>query len=178
MSENYVFVNSSETIVLNEKSTRKPRRGRTKEEKQKAYDNAVARLKKAVEKDGGRYIEFVDRDGGLNRGILVAGVSENRRLYFAYLDKNRCMRQASQSDTYRLMRDIPVEFSVIDYLYRHEFKDFKNFISDRLEETGWELMTEIHLREPRFKKSESHQGNRKRNNFKKKHNNKDNKKKD
>ena len=178
MSENYVFVNSSETINLNEKTARKPHRRKTKEEKQKEYDNAVARLKKAVEKDGGRYIEFVGRDGGLNRGILVAGVSDNRRLYFVYLDKNRCMRQASQSDTYRLMRDIPVEFNIIDYLYRHEFKDFKNFISEQIEKTGWELMTGIRLREPHFKKSESHQGNRKRNNFKKKHNNKDDKKKD
>ena len=168
MSENYVFINSSEIINLGEKTSRKPRRGRTKEERQKAHDNAVARLKTAVEKDGGRYIEFVDKDGGLVRGILVAGVSDDRKLYFAYLDKNRRIRQASQSDTYRLMRDIPVEFSIIDYLYRHEFKDFKNFITEQLNETGWELLTDVRLREPRFKKSESHQGNRQRNNFKKK----------
>ena len=134
------------------------RRGRVKverrklsaEEKKAAYENSLKRLVKAVEKDGGRYIEFIDRDGGLNRGIMVAGIKDNNRLCFAYYDKNKTIRQAFHGDTYRLLRDIPIEFSIIDYLYRHEFNDFKALIEEKLKETGWELLTDVTLRPPFF----------------------------
>ena len=138
------------------------RRGRVKierrklsaEEKKTAYENSLKRLVKAVEKDGGRYIEFVDRDGGLNRGIMVAGIKDNNRLCFAYYDKNKTIRQAFHGDTYRLLREIPIEFSIIDYLYRHEFNDFKAVIEEKLKETGWELLTDVTLRPPFFARND------------------------
>jgi hypothetical protein len=158
------------------------RRGRVKndnsrklsaEEKKVAYENSLKRLIKAVEKDGGRYIEFVDKDGGLNRGIMVAGVKDGNRLCFAYYDKNKTVRQAFHGDTYRLLREIPIEFSIIDYLYRHEFNDFKTTIEEKLNATGWELLTDVTLRKPFFERKD---GDRHRNGKKKFRKNNDQKK--
>ena len=139
------------------------RRGRVKndnsrklsaEEKKAAYENSLKRLVKAVEKDGGRYIEFVDKDGGLNRGIMVAGIKDGNRLCFAYYDKNKTIRQAFHGDTYRLLREIPIEFSIIDYLYRHEFNDFKATVEEKLNATGWELLTDVTLKKPFFERKD------------------------
>ena len=81
-------------------------------------------------------------------------IKDNNRLCFAYYDKNKTIRQAFHGDTYRLLRDIPIEFSIIDYLYRHEFNDFKAVIEEKLKETGWELLTDVTLRPPFFARKE------------------------
>lgn len=151
-----ITINSNGTIDFESRSIKRQKKVMTDEDKKKGFNEALARLKKAVEKDGGRYIEFIDRDGGLNRGILIAGVQDgngekDKKLYFAYLDKNRTVRRSYHGDTYRLLRDIPVEFGIIDYLYRHEFKDFKQTVEDKLAATGWNVLTNVVLREPRHK---------------------------
>lgn len=152
MKEDITF-NSNGTIDFESRSIKRQKKVLTDEDKKRGFNEALARLKKAVEKDGGRYIEFIDKDGGLNRGILIAGVQDgngekNKKLYFAYLDKNRTVRRSYHGDTYRLLRDIPVEFGVIDYLYRHEFKEFKQSVKDKLAATGWNVLTNVVLREP------------------------------
>lgn len=151
-----ITINSNGTIDFESRSIKRQKKVMSDEDKKKGFNEALARLKKAVEKDGGRYIEFIDRDGGLNRGILIAGVQDgnsekDKKLYFAYLDKNRTVRRSYHGDTYRLLRDIPVEFGIIDYLYRHEFKDFKQTVEDKLAATGWNVLTNVVLREPRHK---------------------------
>ena len=42
----------------------------------------------------------------------------------------------------------------IDYLYRHEFNDFKAVIEEKLKETGWELLTDVTLRPPFFARND------------------------
>ena len=168
MKEN-ITVNSNGTIDFDARSFNRQKKVKTQEDKKKGFNEAVARLKRAIEKDGGRYIEFIDRDGGLNRGILLAGVQDgpdgkdekDKRLYFAYLDKNRTIRRSYHGDTYRLLRDIPVEFGISDYLYRHEFKDFKQTVEDKLNATGWNILTKVALREPRHKPIDNKRGKHK-----------------
>ena len=152
MKEDITF-NSNGTIDFESRSIKRQKKVLTDEDKKRGFNEALARLKKAVEKDGGRYIEFIDKDGGLNRGILIAGVQDgngekNKKMYFAYLDKNRTVRRSYHGDTYRLLRDIPIEFGIIDYLYRHEFKEFKQSVKDKLAATGWNVLTNVVLREP------------------------------
>ena len=180
-NSNITNFKNSNVIDFNDQKRKNQRRVRTKEDRKQAFEDAVARLKRAVEKDGGRYVEFEDRfTGSTVRGILLAGVSVNKRLYFAFMDKNRSIQKAYHGDTYRLLREIPIEFSVVDYIYQHDYKDFKALTEARLDDTGWEQLTNVQLREPRYKKSEQRQ--RKSNNktdkkrrHSKSHQNKDNK---
>jgi hypothetical protein len=170
--EDSIIVRTSEKIDFESRKNRHQNKFRTAEDRKKSYEASVVRLKKAVEKDGGRYIEFVDSDGSLSKGILLAGVKdatdEKKRLYFAYLDKNRIIRRSYHGDTYRLLREIPVEFGIIDYLYRHEFKDFKQMVEDSIQETGWEVLTKIMLREPKHKPIPNNRRGKFRKNNKKK----------
>ena len=157
-NSNITNFKDSNVIDFNDRKRKYQRRVRTKEDRKQAFDDSVTRLKRAVEKDGGRYIEFEDRSTGTSvKGILLAGVSVNKKLYFAFMDKNRIIRKAYHGDTYRLIREIPIEFSVIDYIYRHDYKEFKALVEAGLDATGWELLTNVQLREPRYKKSEQRQ---------------------
>ena len=60
-NSNITNFKDSNVIDFNDRKRKYQRRVRTKEDRKQAFDDSVTRLKRAVEKDGGRYIEFEDR---------------------------------------------------------------------------------------------------------------------
>ena len=121
---------------------------RSLRERKANYKSSTERLMRAIEKDGGRYVAFNDTEFGL----LVCGVEYQKKLNFIYIDKDRQICFKHHGESYKLMKEIPPQLSVLNYIYtrqRAELKEYlDNFFADNDE---MKLVTPIAIRQPKPK---------------------------
>ena len=87
---------------------------KTLEEKDAEFKSKV---EAAVNRDGGRYIEFID---GI--GMLVAATKHRNKYYFVWLDRDRKLQFTDANETYHILRNVPISMGIVDYLVHSERK--------------------------------------------------------
>ena len=124
---------------------------RSLRERRANFKSSRDRIIRAINKDGGRYIEFNENE----MGLLVCGVEYQNKLNFIFIDKDRRICFKHHGETYHLLREIPSQLSVLNYIYtrqRNELKDYlENFFA---ENDDMKLITEIAIR-PQKPRNES-----------------------
>ena len=121
-----VEVRNTEVIELPKKvvkSTRAPKQYQSVSPVETIKKNIIA----AVTRDGGRYI---NADG--QTYILVAACVEDGDPGFVVLDANKDLMYLHYSTRYKLAKEIPANFSIVDYLYTHASKDLYDLVDERL----------------------------------------------
>lgn len=83
-------------------------------------------LKIALERCGGKYVEFP----GNVRGLLIAGASVSvaepdfmNKYRFVIVDNNRQVVLVDSGEHFTVLRDVPADLYVLDYLYHREAAD-------------------------------------------------------
>ena len=85
---------------------------RSLRERRANFKSSRDRIIRAINKDGGRYIEFNENE----MGLLVCGVEYQNKLNFIFIDKDRRICCKHHGETYRLLREIPSQLSVLNYI--------------------------------------------------------------
>lgn len=105
----------------------------------------------ACTRDGGRYVKFFD-----TAGILVAAVKMDNDFYFAVLDKDHKIQYFDSTERYSLIKEIPGELSVLNYLWLHDRSSLLNIVTTTFDTAAvekdvcenFELITPIYIRIP------------------------------
>jgi hypothetical protein len=111
----------------------------SKEEKEKRKDELRELIKRTVIKDGGRFVSFSPE----KYGLLVAGVEQNGKLFFAVMNKDRNIEYVPMRETYKLMKEIPVDLSVLEFLLRQQSSTVIEMATESFNKDKYELITEI-----------------------------------
>ena len=108
------------------------------------FEEQKARINRAIQKDGGRYIGFENS----GYGILCCGVVSDKKFYFIWMNKDREIEVQSMKDTYKLIREIPANLSVLSYLYDNQRQVLREMVEQWLElnKDDYELVTEIGIK--------------------------------
>ena len=111
---------------------------------QERFEEQKARINRAIQKDGGRYIGFENS----GYGILCCGVVSDKKFYFIWMNKDREIEVQSMKDTYKLIREIPANLSVLSYLYDNQRQVLREMVEQWLElnKDDYELVTEIGIK--------------------------------
>lgn len=91
-----------------------------------------------VERDGGKYISFGTRTE--NMGFLIGASATVEDYYWVYMNPDRKICFSSCVGGYNLIDDIPAEFSVLDYMRKHDKKSIKNIIDNFVQGMKYEKM--------------------------------------
>lgn len=95
-----------------------------------AFENAKQRTVAAIKKDGGRFVRFEEK----RYGLLVCAVECQKKLNFLYIDKDRKIECVPVSETFSLMRQLPGDLSVLNYIYNHQKEELSELVRKYLEE--------------------------------------------
>ena len=120
---------------------RKPRADRPKP------PSARERVIKAIEKDGGRYIRTAGGEGPC--GLLVCGVesAKDGSIKFMYIDKDRQINIVDHGESYKLVREVPAEMNVLNYIYMNQRNELRKYMENFIAENDdFKLITEIGIR--------------------------------
>lgn len=124
------------------------REKRSLRERQANYKSPTDRISRAIEKDGGRYVAFSDTEYGL----LVCGVEYRKTLNFVYIDKDRQICCKHHDESYRLLKDIPAQLSVLNYIYTRQRAELKEYLDQFFADNDqMTLVTPVAIRMPRPK---------------------------
>lgn len=125
---------------------------RSLRERRANFKSSRDRMIRAISKDGGRYVEFSETE----MGLLVCGVEYKKKLNFVYIDKDRQICCKHHGESYRLIRQIPPQLSVLNYIYTRQRNELKEYLENFFEENDeMTLITEIAIRPPRRKEDKS-----------------------
>lgn len=147
LSNNAVAMTFENVPVTKQKSGNR----RPKIDPEKRYENSKSFLKKTIQRDGGRFISF-----GINdMGILAAGVEKNHIFYFIYVNKDRQIKLKSTKSGYKLLREVPNNLSVLNYLYQNQRNFIRGLVEDWLDdnENEYTLITDIGIHSYNKRKS-------------------------
>lgn len=116
------------------------------------------------ERDGGRYIHFDELFG-----ILVGAVRIKDDYFFAIIDKDRKVQYVESTERYSLVKDIPGDLSVLNYLWMNDRISLLHIATTALNEVD-EILTPVYIRIPHRQSDTKRQMGRKnyRNNTKQK----------
>lgn len=81
-----------------------------------------------VERDGGKYISFGNSSD--DKGFLIGASTTIEDFYWVYMDSDRKIHFSSCVGGYKVMDEIPAEFSVLDYMRKHDRTSIKKIIDD------------------------------------------------
>ena len=134
---------------------------RSLRERKANYKSSTERLVRAIEKDGGRYVSFSDTEFGL----LVCGVEYQKKLNFVYIDKDRQICCKHHGESYRLMKNIPPQLSVLNYIYTRQRAELKEYLDNFFEDNEeMRLVTPVAIRplKPKDENDRKKKDNRKK----------------
>lgn len=113
-------------------SGNKNREKRPRIDKQQRVEHTREMLTQTLQKDGGKFVTF----GGGEDGILCAALEQDEKFYFLWLDKDRKAQITSTKDSYKLLRDIPNNLSVLYYLYQTQRNYVVGVVQNWIEENS------------------------------------------
>lgn len=113
-------------------SGNKNREKRPRIDKQQRVEHTREMLTQTLQKDGGKFVTF----GGGEDGILCAALEQDEKFYFLWLDKDRKTQITSTKDSYKLLRDIPNNLSVLYYLYQTQRNYVVGVVQNWIEENS------------------------------------------
>jgi hypothetical protein len=117
----------------------------------------------ACTRDGGRFVKFFE-----TVGILVGAVKMDNDFYFAVLDKDRKVQYFDSTERYSLLKEIPGELSVLNYLWLHDRASLLDIVTNTFMSADiddvcdkFELLTPIYIRIPQRQSNSKKQMGRK-----------------
>lgn len=77
----------------------------------------------------------------------------NGKLFFAVMNKDRNIEYVPMRETYKLMKEIPVDLSVLEFLLRQQSSTVIEMATESFNKDKYELITEIGIRVYKHKKN-------------------------
>lgn len=142
-------VKNNGMIELKPNNWKKQKNNKVSFQAESPMDKIKETMKNACARDGGKYIDF-----GLNvNGILVGGcmyallASDAKTPHFVLLDRDRNLTFVPATEKYSLLKEIPINLSILNYLWEHErigvVERTNNLLSDV------EMVTPVYVRAPK-----------------------------
>ena len=147
-------------------SGNKNREKRPRVDRQQRVEQTREMLTQTLQKDGGKFITF----GGGEDGILCAALEQDEKFYFLWLDKDRKTQITSTKESYKLLRDIPNNLSVLYYLYQTQRNYVVGVVQNWVEENGddYKILGNIGVKAHKTKQSGGNNKSKKTNDKKRK----------
>ena len=108
------------------------------------------------EKVGGKYVHFDDINH--TEGLLVAGVIDSidgdvsaDNICFAVVDRDRNVQYVNNNEHFSVLREVPNNLSVLDYLYTRESKCIYDRVVSQMKSEGVEMFTKNYIYVPKSK---------------------------
>lgn len=155
-------------------SGNKNREKRPRVDKQQRVEQTREMLTQTLQKDGGKFITF----GGGEDGILCAALEQDEKFYFLWLDKDRKTQITSTKESYKLLRDIPNNLSVLYYLYQTQRNYVVGVVQNWVEENSddYKILGNVGVKAHKTKQNSGNNKSKKNNDKKRKADNAGNKK--
>ena len=155
-------------------SGNKNREKRPRVDKQQRVEQTREMLTQTLQKDGGKFITF----GGGEDGILCAALEQDEKFYFLWLDKDRKTQITSTKESYKLLRDIPNNLSVLYYLYQTQRNYVVGVVQNWVEENSddYKIFGNVGVKAHKTKQNSGNNKSKKNNDKKRKADNAGNKK--
>ena len=155
-------------------SGNKNREKRPRVDKQQRVEQTREMLTQTLQKDGGKFVTF----GGGEDGILCAALERDEKFYFLWLDKDRKTQITSTKESYKLLRDIPNNLSVLYYLYQTQRNYVVGVVQNWVEENSddYKILGNVGVKAHKTKQNSGNNKSKKTNNKKHKADNAGNKK--
>ena len=155
-------------------SGNKNREKRPRVDKQQRVEQTREMLTQTLQKDGGKFVTF----GVGEDGILCAALEQDEKFYFLWLDKDRKTQITSTKESYKLLRDIPNNLSVLYYLYQTQRNYVVGVVQNWVEENSddYKILGNVGVKAHKTKQNGGNNKNKKTNNKKRKADNAGNKK--
>ena len=155
-------------------SGNKNREKRPRVDKQQRVEHTREMLTQTLQKDGGKFVTF----GGGEDGILCAALEQDEKFYFLWLDKDRKTQITSTKESYKLLRDIPNNLSVLNYLYQTQRNYVVGVVQNWVEENGddYKILGNVGVKAHKTKQNGGNNKSKKNNDKKRKADNAGNKK--
>ena len=155
-------------------SGNKNREKRPRIDKQQRVEQTREMLTQTLQKDGGKFITF----GGGEDGILCAALEQDEKFYFLWLDKDRKTQITSTKESYKLLRDIPNNLSVLYYLYQTQRNYVVGVVQNWVEENSddYKILGNVGVKAHKTKQNGGNNKSKKNNDKKRKADNAGNKK--
>ena len=155
-------------------SGNKNREKRPRVDKQQRVERTREMLTQTLQKDGGKFVTF----GGGEDGILCAALEQDEKFYFLWLDKDRKTQITSTKESYKLLRDIPNNLSVLYYLYQTQRNYVVGVVQNWVEENSddYKILGNVGVKAHKTKQNGGNNKSKKTNNKKHKADNAGNKK--
>ena len=155
-------------------SGNKNREKKPRVDKQHRVEQTREMLTQTLQKDGGKFVTF----GGGEDGILCAALEQDEKFYFLWLDKDRKTQITSTKESYKLLRDIPNNLSVLYYLYQTQRNYVVGVVQNWVEENSddYKILGNIGVKAHKTKQNGGNNKSKKTNNKKHKADNAGNKK--
>ena len=155
-------------------SGNKNREKRHRIDKQQRVEHTREMLTQTLQKDGGKFVTF----GGGEDGILCAALEQDEKFYFLWLDKDRKTQITSTKESYKLLRDIPNNLSVLHYLYQTQRNYVVGVVQNWVEENSddYKILGNVGVKAYKPKQNGGNNKGKKNNDKKRKGDNAGNKK--
>ena len=155
-------------------SRNKNREKKPRVDKQQRVEQTREMLTQTLQKDGGKLVTF----GGGEDGILCAALEKDEKFYFLWLDKDRKTQITSTKESYKLLRDIPNNLSVLNYLYQTQRNYVVGVVQNWVEENGddYKILGNVGVKAHKTKQNGGNNKSKKNNDKKRKAGNAGNKK--
>ena len=147
-------------------SGNKNREKRPRVDKQQRVEQTREMLTQTLQKDGGKFVTF----GGGEDGILCAALEQDEKFYFLWLDKDRKTQITSTKESYKLLRDIPNNLSVLNYLYQTQRNYVVGVVQNWVEENSddYKILGNVGVKAHKTKQNGSNNKSKKNNDKKRK----------
>ena len=155
-------------------SGNKNREKRPRVDRQQRVEQTREMLTQTLQKDGGKFVTF----GVGEDGILCAALERDEKFYFLWLDKDRKTQITSTKESYKLLRDIPNNLSVLYYLYQTQRNYVVGVVQNWVEENSddYKILGNVGVKAHKTKQSGGNNKSKKNNDKKRKADNAGNKK--
>lgn len=122
----------------------------------RSVDEIKQSVTTALEKVGGKYVHFDDINH--TEGLLVAGVIDSidgvvsaDNICFAVVDRDRNVQYVNNNEHFSILREVPNNLSVLDYLYTRESKCIYDRVVSQMKSEGVEMFTKNYIYVPKSK---------------------------
>lgn len=155
-------------------SGNKNREKKPRVDRQQRVEQTREMLTQTLQKDGGKFITF----GVSEDGILCAALERDEKFYFLWLDKDRKTQIKSTKESYKLLREIPNNLSVLNYLYQTQRNYVVGVVQNWIEQNSddYKILGNVGVKAHKPKQSVGNNKSKKNNGKKHKADNAGNKK--
>ena len=155
-------------------SGNKSREKKPRVDKQQRVEQTREMLTQTLQKDGGKFVTF----GVGEDGILCAALERDEKFYFLWLDKDRKTQIKSTKESYKLLREIPNNLSVLNYVYQTQRNYVVGVVQNWIEQNSddYKILGNVGVKAHKPKQSGGNNKSKKNNGKKHKADNAGNKK--